>query len=329
MPDTGKYKVVVTDYVFETFDIEKKLLSEIGAELDVHQCKSQEEMIEAVKDADAVLNTYLPGLDAKVFSQAPNLKGVVRYGIGLDTINIQDATAAGIKVANVPDYCIEEVSDHAMALFMCLARKVALSNEKVKTGQWSLGYIKPLKGITNMTAGIIGFGRIGRALAGRLKPFGAKTIFFDPCIEDGAGLAGKVSLEELCEICDVIFVQCPANEHTHHLLSAERFAMMNNTPIIINAARGQIIDTDALVKALQSGKVSAAGLDVLEDEKHVLESDHPFKTMDNVILTPHSAWYSNDAIAKLQTKACQEVVRILRGDNPVNFVNPEVLDRQK
>ncbi len=322
-----KFKVVVTDYVFESFEIEEQLLAEVDASLELNQCKTQEEMIEAVKDADAVLNTYLPGLDGKVFSQAQKLKGVVRYGIGLDTINIEDATAAGIKVANVPDYCIEEVADHAMALFMCLARKVALSNNKVKSGQWSLSYVKPLKGIAKMTAGVIGFGRIGMAIAERLKPFGCNILFFDPCIENGAGLATKVSLDELCETSDAIFVQCPANKHTHHLLNAETFALMKNAPIIINAARGQIIDTDALVAALQSGKVSSAGLDVLEDEKQITESDNPLKTMDNVVLTPHSAWYSNDAIKKLQTKACQEVVRILKGENPINFANPEVLEK--
>ncbi|HPS52314.1 MAG TPA: C-terminal binding protein [Phycisphaerae bacterium] len=329
MQDAKKFKVIVTDYVFESFENEEKSLAEIGATLELHQCKSQNELTAVIKDADVILNTYLPGLDAKVFSYAPKLKGIVRYGIGLDTISISDATAAGIKVANVPDYCVEEVADHAMSLFLCMARKVALSDKKMKSGVVSLGYVKPLKGITSMTAGIIGFGRIGQAIASRLKPFGSKIVFSDPCIDDSKGLAEKVSLDELCETCDAIFVQCPANKHTHHLLDASRFASMRKSPIIINAARGQIIDTAALLDALQSGKASAAGLDVLEDEKQVIESDHPFRKMDNVILTPHSAWYSSDAIIKLQTQACQEVVRILKGENPKNFANPEVLENRK
>jgi D-3-phosphoglycerate dehydrogenase len=206
-------------------------------------------------------------------------------------------------------------------------RKVALSDRQVKSGNWSLQYVKPLKGITNMKVGIIGFGKIGQAIAQRIKPFGPEIVFFDPCIKESDGLAEKISLEGLCEGCDVIFVQCPANEHTHHLLNTERFAMMKKSPIIINAARGAIIDTDALVEALQTDRVSAAGLDVLEDEKKVVESDHPLKQMDNVILTPHSAWFSDNAIAKLQTKACQEVVRILKGEIPKNLANPEVLEK--
>jgi D-3-phosphoglycerate dehydrogenase len=324
----ARFKVVVTDYVFEKFEAEQEVLRAVGAELSVHQCKTQAEMREAVRDADGVLNTYLLGLDASVFATAPKLKVVVRYGIGLDTINVPDATKAGIQVANVPDYCIEEVSDHALALFLGLARKVVLSDVRVKGGQWSLSYVKPLKGITAMTAGIIGYGRIGRAIADRVRAFGPKVVFFDPAVKGATGADRGVSLEELLATSDAVFVQCPATGATRHLLNRERFAMMKQKPLVINTARGSIIDTPSIVWALETGLISGAGLDVLDDEADVTKSDYPLKKFDNVILTPHSAWFSSAAVARLQRKAAEEVARVLAGKRPLSLANPEVLEKK-
>ncbi|MDY6914142.1 MAG: C-terminal binding protein [Planctomycetota bacterium] len=323
-----KFKVVVTDHVFDSFDIEHEALAGADAELAVCQCKTQDEMREAVKDADAVLNTYLGGLDKSVFASAPKLRVVVRYGIGLDTINVPDATACGIMVANVPDYCIEEVADHATALFLTLARKTALSDAQVKGGQWSLSYLKPLAGITDMTAGVIGFGRIGKAIAARLKPFGLRVTFYDPAIDRDTDGAECVDFRRLLENSDVIFVQCPSTEATRHLLNKDAFAAMKKKPLVINAARGAIVDTDAMAWALEKNLVSGAGLDVLEDIEAVVEKDHPFKSLPNVVLTPHSAWYSESAIQKLHSKAVGQVVQVLNGEQPTYLVNPEALEKK-
>ncbi|MFH1731698.1 MAG: C-terminal binding protein [Planctomycetota bacterium] len=321
----AKFKVVVTDYVFESFDIEKEVLSAVDAELEVCQCKSADEVVPHLAGTHAILNTYLAGMDAKIFDAAPDLKVIVRYGIGVDTIDVAAATARGVMVANVPDYCVEEVSDHALAHFLALARKIPFSDRKVKGGEWSLSYLKPMKGITDMTAGIIGFGRIGRAIAQRLKPFGLEIVFTDPVGEGDVDGCRRVGLDDLYATCDAIFVQCPATDDTHHLLDRGAFGKMQKRPFIINTARGAIVDTDAVVWALENDKIAGAGLDLLDDEDAVVGSDHPLKKFDNVILTPHSAWYSSAAIAKLQRKGAEEVARVLRGERPKSLVNPEVL----
>lgn len=321
-------KVIVSDHVFENFDAEREILAAAGAELDVHQCKSAAELATQVDGAEGILNTYLPGIGGAVFDAAPRLRAVVRYGIGLDTIDIPEATRRGIVVANVPDYCIDEVADHAMAHFLALARKIPFSDRKVRAGEWSLSYVKPLKPLRSMRAGILGFGRIGRALAHRLAPFVGQIVYHDPCVTGPAEGAKPVPFEELFAESDVIFVQCPATPATRHLVGTEAFATMRRKPILINCARGPIVDTDALVAALEQGLVSATGLDVLEDHEHVVRSDHPLKDHPHVLLTPHSAWFSDAAIPTLQRRAAEAMAAILSGKRPDTIVNPEALENR-
>ena len=319
------FKVLITDYVFEHFDAEKEVLSAVDAELDLHQATSADELVPHLPGVNAILNTYLPGMDDAIFSAAPDLKVIVRYGIGVDTIDVAAATARGVMVANVPDYCIDEVSDHALAHFLSLARKIPFSDRKVKGGEWSLAYLKPMKGITNMTCGVIGFGRIGRAIAARLKAFGPDVIFADPFGDGDVDGCRRVSLDELFAQSDAIFVQCPSSAETHHLIDRAAVDAMGKQPFIINCARGDVIDTDAIVYGLESGKLAGAGLDLLDDEDAVVKADHPLKGFDNAILTPHSAWYSSDALGKLQRMAAEEVARVLRGEKPKSLINPDVL----
>ena len=249
----------------------------------------------------------------------------MRYGIGLDTIDIPAATERGIMVANVPDYCINEVADHALSLFLALARKVPLSDRKVRAGEWSLAYVKPLKALFRMRAGIIGFGRIGRAVAQRLQAFGIEVTFHDPCLSQDTAGCRALSLDELLATSDAIFVQCPATKTTRRLLDRAAFAKMQKQPLVINCARGEIVETDALVWALENGHVSGAGLDVLEDEAAVVKTPHPLKQRDNVVLTPHSAWFSDAAIPTLQRRAAEEMARALRGEKSSSLVNPQVM----
>jgi D-3-phosphoglycerate dehydrogenase len=320
----GQLKVLVTDHVFESFASEERILGEIGAELQVLQCRSADELKPHLAGVHGLLNTYMPGIDAEVYDAAPELKAVVRYGIGLDTIDIPAATQRGILVANVPDYCIDEVADHALAHFLCLARKLRLSDGKVRSGEWSLSYLKPLKAVRTMRAGIIGFGRIGRAIARRLAPFGPEIVFHDPLLSEETEGCQPVSLEDIWATCDAIIVQCPATPETRHLVGREAFERMRKQPLLINCARGEIVDTDALVWALENGKVSGAGLDLLEDEDAVVKHDHPLKHFDNVVFTPHSAWFSDVAIPNLQRRGAEEMARALSGQRPTSLVNPEV-----
>lgn len=320
----GMLKAVVTDHVFADFDQERAILQAAGVDLTVLQCKSIDELLPQIGDADGLLNTYLPGIDATVFDAAPNLKAVVRYGIGVDTIDIPAATARGIKVANVPDYCINEVADHALAHFLCLARKISFADRKVKAGDWSLAYCKPLPAIRKMRVGIIGFGRIGRAIAARLAPFGCEIVFSDPFIDQPVGECSPITFATMFESCHAIFVQCPGSVETRHLLGTEAFAAMKQKPLIINCARAEVIDTGALVAALLSGQISGAGLDLLEDHETVISTEHPLRKMDNVNLTPHSAWFSDTAIPTLQRRAAETLAEALTTDGPASLLNPEV-----
>ncbi len=323
------YTVVVSDHVFENFTAEEQVLGAIGAELRVLQCRSAEELVEHMAGAHGLLNTYLPGMDARVFAAAPSLRAVVRYGIGLDTIDIAAATERGIVVANVPDYCIDEVADHALAHFMALARRLPRGDQRVRAGEWSLSYLKPMPAIRQMRLGIIGFGRIGQAIARRLAPLGAEVVFHDPVRGEPAAGAAPVTLDELYQTCDAIFVQCPSVPQTRHLLDEAAFAKMARRPLVINCARGEIVSTEALLAALEQGQISGAGLDLLEDYQTVVANDHPLKHRDDVILTPHSAWYSEAAIPSLQRRAAEEMARILQGQRPTALVNPEVWERRQ
>jgi len=324
----AKFKVVITDYIFDNLDTERSILKECDSELIALQCKSVEELIPFTMDADAILNTYLGGLDEHFFSTLKKCKVVVRYGIGIDTIDVSAATQHGVMVANVPDYCIEEVSDHAVACVLALVRKLTFSDRCVRQGNWDLGYLKPIHRLKGLVVGIVGMGRIGRRSSHKISSFGVSLIFHDPYVEtdivsDGFH-ARRVTLEELVAESDIILIHAPATPETYHLFNKELFSQMKRKPVIINCARGTLVDTDALIEALAEGQVSGAALDVIEGVPP-FPPDNPLCQFDNVIITPHSAWYSEEAIVNLQRLAVEEVARVLKGEQPKSLVNPEVL----
>ena len=323
----AKYKVAVTDYLFPNLDPEKQILEPLGAEILAKQCQNVEEVISISEDATAILNTYFKPIGQEVFQACSKLKVVVRYGIGVDTIDIPAATRHGIMVANVPDYCQEEVADHTTGLLLALARKIVLSNKRVKNGEWDLSYLKPLARLKGQTVGFLGFGRIARLVAKRLTSFGMNLIFYDPYIQENVvENARKVTLEEALRQGEFLLIHTPETEETRHLLNRERFALMKRTACIINTARGGVIETSALIESLQSGRLAGAALDVIEGIPPITP-DHPLSQMDNVILTPHSAFYSEDSMINLQIKAAQEVARVISGERPLSLMNPEVLER--
>jgi D-3-phosphoglycerate dehydrogenase len=323
----AKHTVVVTDHIFPNLDPQKKVLEPLGVELLGGQCRSLEEIISLSKDASAILNCYFKPIGEEIFQASARLKAVVRYGIGVDTIDIPAATRHGIMVANVPDYCQEEVADHTTALLLALARKIVRANNKAKGGEWDLSYLKPMIRLKGQTVGFVGFGRIARLVANRLVNFGMRLLFYDPYIqEDVVENANKVTLEEVLRQSDFVLIHSPETEETRHLLNRERFALMKQTACIINTARGGIVDTSALIESLQTGRLAGAALDVIEGIPPIAP-DHPLCQMDNVILTPHAAFYSEDSMIDLQVKAAQEVARVLSGDRPLSLLNPDVLKR--
>ena len=325
----AEFKVVVSDYILPDMEIERQAVEAIGAKFVVGQCANAAELIELAHDADAMFNTYFGPLSDEIFARCPKLKIVVRFGIGYDTIDVEAATRYGIMAVNVPDYCIDEVSDHAIGLWLALGRKIVAADRMVRRGEWGMKPLQPVLKLQGQTVGIIGLGRIGKLMARKLSAFGVELLFADPYVDAEVDLGGvvcrKVELDELCRVSDAITVHALANDETHHLLNAECFSQMQQCPIIVNTARARLIDSEALVAALEKGQIRGAGLDLVEGEE--LPAEHPLMQHENVVITPHVAWYSKASIVELRRKAAAEVVRVLQGQRPVNQLNPEVVPR--
>lgn len=310
------FKVLLTDYEFENLKYEEDVFAESGLDIDFvkAQCKTEEQVIELASQADAILNQYAP-ISRRVIESLEITKIISRYGVGINTIDLEAAHEKGITVANVPDYGVEEVSNHALALLLSWARKVTLLNNEVKKGNWDFKACVPVHRFNNQTVGVLGFGRIPRRFIDKVKPLGFKTAAYDPFVsaEDMAA-AGvqKMELDEIIRETDYLSVHVPLVKDTFHLLNAERFSQMKKTAVIINTARGPIIDEKALIEALENGIIAGAALDVTEEEPISINS--PLLDMDNVIITPHSAWYSEEAMVELRQKAAKNIVQVLKGE---------------
>lgn len=319
----AKPKVVLTDYVWESLDVERNTLDGI-AELVALQTKRPDEFLAEAADCDALLNTYAGPITGETLARMPRCKIIARYGIGVDTIDLDAATAAGIIVTNNPTYCIEEVADHTLALLLACARKVAFYDRMVRAGRWELPPGKPMFRLASRTLGLVGFGNIARAVAGRAAAFGMRVLYCDPFVRAGqfAVPGEKTELDELLSQADFVSVHPPLGPETRGLMSDGAFARMKPTAFLINCARGPIVDTPALVRALDAGRIAGCALDTTDPEP--LPDPHPLRGRDNVIITPHAAWYSEQAMVGLQAGAPGEVRRVLTGEWPVNVVNRAV-----
>lgn len=310
------FKVLLTDYEFENLKYEEDVFKESGLDIEFvkAQCKTEDEVAEQAKHADAILNQYAP-ISRRVIESLENAKVISRYGVGVNTIDLDAANEKGITVANVPDYGMEEVSNHALALLLSWARKVTLLNNEVKKGNWDFKACVPIHRFNNQTVGVLGFGRIPRRFIEKVKPLGFKLAAYDPFVsaEDMAS-AGvqKMELDEIISEADYLSVHVPLIKDTYHLLNADRFSQMKKNAVIINTARGPIIDEKALIEALENGIIAGAALDVAEEEP--ISIDSPLLHMDNVIITPHSAWYSEEAMVELRQKAAKNIVQVLKGE---------------
>jgi D-3-phosphoglycerate dehydrogenase len=323
-----KPKVVLTDYVWESLDLERTTLDGI-AELVALQTKRPDEFVAEAADCDALLNTYAGPITAEVMARMPRCRIIARYGIGVDTIDLEAATAAGIIVTNNPTYCIDEVADHTMALLLACARKVALYDRLVRAGRWEVPPGKPMFRLAGRTLGLVGFGNIARAVAGRAAAFGMRVLYADPFVRAGqfAVPGEKAELAELLGEADFVSVHPPLVPETRGLMNDEAFARMKPTAFLVNCARGPIVDTPALVRALDAGQIAGCALDTTDPEP--LPDPHPLRGRDNVLITPHAAWYSEQALVGLQAGAPGEVRRVLTGQWPVNVVNRAVKGRNR
>ena len=324
----AKAKVVLTDYVWESLDVEKKTLEGL-ADLVAFKAKSMDEVLPELAGCDAMLNTYLAPINAEVMARMPKCKIIARYGIGVDTIDLEAATRAGIIVTNNPTYCIEEVAEHTMALLLACARKVAFYDRLVRDGRWEVPPGKPMHRLVGRTLGLVGFGNIARQVAVRAAAFGLRVLFADPNVKAGQFDAPgkKVELAELLRESDFVSLHPPLMPQTRKMINDETLAQMKPSAFLINCARGPIVDTDALVRALDAKKIAGCALDTIDPEP--LPNPHPLRGRDNVVIAPHAAWYSEEAMVGLQAGAPNEVRRVLSGEWPVNVVNPAVRGKSR
>jgi D-3-phosphoglycerate dehydrogenase len=313
----ARFLIAVTDSPFPSLDPAKAALARVDFELRMAKSASAEDILAVARDADAVLVTYAK-LDAPLLRQLTRCKAIGRFGLGVDNIDVKTAAELGISVNYVPDYCMHEVSDHAMALLLALARKIPLSNKLVQAGRWEMPAVVPIHRLAGRVLGLVGFGNIPRALAPKAKAFGLRVLTRDPYVAPdalaAAGVEG-VGFDRLLELSDFVSVHAPLLPATRGLFNADTFRKMKRGAALINTARGPLVDEDALVAALDSGQLGGAALDVVTTEP--LAKDSKLIGRDNVILTPHTAFYSVEALAELQTKCAADVARVLSGEKPV------------
>lgn len=313
-------RVVVTDYNFSDLGVERDVLEPIGAEVIGADADTEEAVIEAVEGADALLNQYAP-VGPAVLDAAPDLQVVGRYGIGVDTVDLDAATDRGVWVVNVPSYCEDEVSTHALSLILTCERRVARFDAAIDEGTWDWKIGQPIFRLRGRTLGLAGFGKIPQHLVEKVSGFGLEVIAYDPYVpaeELAEHGVEKVGFDELLERADTVSVHTPLTDETRHLFDSDAFATMDDDATIVNTARGAVIDTDALAEALEGDEIRAAGLDVLPTEP---PEDSPLVGRDDVVLTPHVGWYSEDSIVELRRTVAEDVARVLQGEeleNPVN-----------
>ncbi len=315
-------KVAVTDYTFDSLDTETAVLAPLGCTLVGRRCKTPEELKELTADADAVLTQFAP-ISADVIAAMTKARVIVRYGIGVDNVDLEAARACGIPVCNIPAYCIDEVADHTLALILALTRQIVPTCLHLRGGRWSLpAPLESMHALKALTVGVVGFGRIGREVAARLRAFKSKVVVFDPVVPavevERAGCV-PTALDELLRTADVLTLHCPSTPATVRMIDRVALEKMKPGALLINVGRGNLVDTSALIEALQLGRLGGVGLDVCDPEP--IPSGSPLLGMGNVILTPHVASASVPAVSSLRTQVAQTAARALRGEPLENVVN--------
>jgi len=316
------FRVVVTDDRHGQYREENDVLQSLGVEVEVHNLADAAHAAGVLRYADAVLLNLFP-MTAEVIGSLSRCRIISRYGTGYDNVDVEAATRAGIWVARVPDYATEDASDHAIALLLSCVRQIAAKDRHVRSGEWNVQLPSRVSRIDGKVLGIAGYGHVGRAVHRKLSGFPFSRILIydphkDPAMIRSRG-AEPVSFDQFLAESDYISLHVPLNHETRHMIGRSELAKMKDGAILVNTARGAVIDEPELVDALSSGKLSAAGLDVFEQEPMVATSQ--LRMLDNVVLTDHTGYYSEESIGELKTKAAQNVLRVLTGNPPVSPVN--------
>ncbi|WP_327001122.1 C-terminal binding protein [Dactylosporangium sp. NBC_01737] len=327
MTPTDRGTIMIADSDFGDTDIERAIVEEAGFALHSYQCKSEAEVIEHGRDADGILTQYAR-IGATAMQQLPNCRVIARYGTGVDIVDVDAATRLGIQVTNAPnDWCADEVADHAIALWLCAARKISDYDAATRAGVWSWRTGEPIRRLHGQVFGILGFGAIARLIAERARPFGVDLRSHDPYVDDAQIRAygvHPVSFDELVEQSDHLVIQAPLTQDTHHLFDHATLARMKPNAILVNTARGPIVEDSALAEALSDGTIAGAALDDLEEEpaKHRdWRPDNPLLHLPNTVITPHAAYYSEESLHSVRAIAAEEAVRVLSGLSPRSPVN--------
>jgi D-3-phosphoglycerate dehydrogenase / 2-oxoglutarate reductase len=317
--------VAVTDSVFPDLNPARELLSRIDADLLLAEEPESKAILRVARSADAVLTTYAK-LTADLIAQMARCRIISRFGIGVDNVDVASATKSGIVVTRVPDYCLDEVSEHAMALLLSIVRKIPRANARTQSGTWEMREAVPIHRIRGTVLGLVGFGQIPRLVAPKARAFGMRVVAYDPYVSQDvisqAGVEG-LGFDQLLSISDYVSIHTPLMPATYHLFNAQVFRRMKPTAYLVNTARGPVVDEAALADALDHKWLAGAAIDVMEQEPPVRS---PLFGRENVIVTPHTSFYSEESLLDLQRKAAEEVVRVLSGQAPRNPVNPEALN---
>ncbi|NUL45800.1 C-terminal binding protein [Cellulosimicrobium funkei] len=322
------YKIVITDYEFTDLDSERSVFEGQHVIVDAGPFADEAALRAACRDADAIINQYVQ-LDAAFIATLERCRVIARYGIGVNTIDLEAATAAGIMVANVPDGSLDDVSDHAAAMILSLSRGLGIYDRALRRGQWDYAQAKPLHRLRGATLGLLGFGNIPRRLAEKMQVFGMTVIAHDPFVDPGVALREHattlVTPEELFAAADVVSIHLPLTSETANLVDSRLLGLMKPTALLLNTSRGGIVQEEDLAAALAEGRLGGAGLDVFSSEP--LGPQSPFTELENTVLTPHAAWYSEESEQEIRTKTAQNVLDALFQGQPTYLVNRTVVPR--
>ena len=319
-------KIIITDCDFENTDFEEELCRKAGVELEVFQDRTPEAILEHAADADGVITSY-GEFPRRVFEALPNLKVVSRTGVGYDSIDVPAATEHGCAVCTAPGYGTEVVSDHAITLALCVLRRINEIDADMRNGVWDYARTRPLGQVRGRTFGVVGMGEIGRATARKAHGLGFKVICCSRSLVPGRRTPEGydiVTYEELLQQADVVSLHTALTKDTFHMLDAERIALMKEGAVVVNTARGPVIDTDALAEALCQGRLWGAGIDVFEGEP--VDFDSPICKAPHTVLTSHAAYWSEESGLELRTRTTQSAIDVVLGKRPADCLNPQVFE---
>jgi len=315
-----RFRVLLTDRAWPDAEIEHSVLQAVDAELIEAAATDETTLADLATDVDAIATNWARVTD-RVIRSAKRCRIVARLGIGIDNIAVSTATELGVPVTNCPDYCVSEVSDHALGLLLASARRIGFFHGRTKRGEYNLGAATLMRRLSGQTVGLVGLGRIAVALVPKLRAIGFHVLAYTPSASDHGTGCTMVSLNQVLQQSDYVSLHAPLSPQTHHLLNAERLALMKPTAFLINTSRGGLIDPTALWDAIQTNRLAGAALDVFEPEPPDL--NQPLYQDERVIVTPHAAFVSAESLAQLRRQAMEQIVQALRGETPHNVVNPD------